>query len=99
MYLVVCLYVVGEVVPGDGLDVLGRAQDGSAQGGALPHYCTVTVLTQSELCTVTVLFKSQYCVVKLLYSHSTIPVTVLYCYSTNTVKYQHSHSTNTVTVE
>ena len=45
VYLVVCLYVVGEVVPGDGLDVLGRAQDGSAQGGALPQYCTVTVLT------------------------------------------------------
>ena len=33
--LVVGLDVVGEVVPGDGLDVLGGAQDGAAQWGAL----------------------------------------------------------------
>ena len=34
-HLVVGLDVVGEVVPGDRLNVLGGAQDGAAQGGAL----------------------------------------------------------------
>ena len=41
--LVVGLDVVDQVVPGDGLDVLGGAQDGPAKGGALVGDCVQVV--------------------------------------------------------
>ena len=41
--LVVGLDVVDQVVPGDGLDVLCGAQDGSAKGGALVSDCVQVV--------------------------------------------------------
>ena len=41
--LVVGLDVVDQVVPGDGLDVLGGAQDGPAKGGALVGHCVQVV--------------------------------------------------------